>query len=465
MNPNNEHKRNVLVELFESSQSSGLLTFYNEEDLLELIIHYEENSQYEKALEVAMLGINQYSYSAIFFLYSAKLEFYSDNLDEALQYLVFAEKLDPHNLEVHYLKAQMINSAGNPQEAIEVLNRLIHSLSDHDVISSVYLQMSGLWEYNENYDEMYRSLKKAIIYDHFNEAALEKIWLCVEMTESYKESESFHKRFLEREPFSVFAWHNLGHAQSCLKKYEEAVSSFEYAYILEPNFEFAYRDCAEMHLQTGDFAKALEVYEDAMSRFKVDEDYLFKIGFCYENMGMKADARRMYKKALKLNANNDMVYYRIGKTYLDEQNFNPAKYFLCKAYEKNDRNELYAYDLGNLYYSMSNMDSATEYFERAVEIAPEYSIYWVRLASIYIESGLLEDALEVLEDASDHTFDSNINYCKAACLLRMGNRQSAFSILSTMLANHYDTHNVMFDFCPILEQDHALVQMIDNYRQ
>jgi tetratricopeptide (TPR) repeat protein len=462
--PNNEHKIRSLVNLFETGQLSGSNGFYQEEDLLKLVSYYEDNDDLDQALEAADVGIVQFQYSSTFYLISAKIETRRGNIDTALKFLHKSETLDPSSKETQMLKAEVINMAGNKMNALDVLDKLKSNCTDKVELGEICLSKAGIFEANEMYDEMFEELKKAIMYNHLNQEALEKLWFAVEITNRYKESKSFHKRLLERVPYSIFAWHNLGHAHTCLGEYEEAAKAFEYAFIIDPSFEFAYRDCAEVLIETGQFAQALEIYEEALRRFKMDEDYLLKMGFCYENMGMFADARNKYKKALRSNANNDTLYYRIGKCYLQEDNLKPAKYFLKKALEKNERNEFYACDLANIHYRLDEYTEAAHYFERAVEIAPEESVYWIRLASFYIETDNNEEALAIVEEASNYSPDSQLHFCKVACLIKLGFRKDALNILMNMLVDHYEEHHSLFEFDPNLMNDSEVLETINAFK-
>ena len=462
--PNNERKIRSLVNLFETGQLSGSNGFYQEEDLLELVSYYEDNDDLDQALEAADVGIVQFQYSSLFYLVSAKIETRRGNIDSSLKFLHKAQSLDPSSLEIQILLAEVINMAGNKQKAYEVIEELKSNSTNKEELSQICLNKAGLYETNEMYEEMFAELKSAIMYNHNNQEALEKIWFAVEMTNRYKESKSFHKRLLERVPYSIFAWHNLGHAHTCLGEYEEAAKAFEYAFIIDPTFEFAYRDCAEVLIETGQYAQALEIYEEAVRRFKVDEDYQLKMGFCYENMGMYADARNNYKKALRSNPNSDTLYYRIGKSYLQEDNLKPAKYFLKKALEKNTRNEFYACDLANIHYLLEEYTEAGYYFERAVEIAPEESVYWIRLASFHIEIGNNEEALAIVEEASNYSPDSQLYFCKVACLIKLGSRKEALNILMTMLVDHYEEHHSLFEFDPNLMNDSEVLETINSFR-
>ena len=52
-----------------------------------------------------------------------------------------------------------------------------------------------------------------------------------------------------------------------LGNYEEAIKAFEFAYLVQPDFIFAYRDCADALLTLGKFDEALSCLEDLLKVF------------------------------------------------------------------------------------------------------------------------------------------------------------------------------------------------------
>ena len=89
----------------------------------------------------------------------------------------------------------------------------------------------------EDYNKMFESLQNALVADLNCEEALERIWLCTELANKYKESAVLHNQILDKNAYSYLAWYNLGHAYNGLKMNKEAIEAFEFSYVIRENFE------------------------------------------------------------------------------------------------------------------------------------------------------------------------------------------------------------------------------------
>lgn len=85
---------------------------------------------------------------------------------------------------------------------------------------------------------------------------------------------------LENSPYSHFAWYNLGHCYSNLGEYEQAIDAFEYAFLIKPQFEQAYIDCAETCVLLQQWDKALSIYQEVISTFGEEYDVLISLAEC-----------------------------------------------------------------------------------------------------------------------------------------------------------------------------------------
>src|SRR5690606_22624009 len=124
-----------------------------------------------------------------------------------------------------------------------------------------------LYEKQKQYEKMFEALKEALRIDPSNEEALEKIWWSVENCKMYDESIVFHKELLDRDAYSYLAWFNLGQGHSCNGDYEEAIEAMEYSFLINPDFELGYLECAETCIQIGKYEQALRIYRELIDNF------------------------------------------------------------------------------------------------------------------------------------------------------------------------------------------------------
>ena len=161
---------------------------------------------------------------------------------------------------------------------------------------------------------------------------------------NYFEAEKYFNRllFIQKKPEIFFLQANI-HKQ--LEKYDTAITYFEEAIKLNPNFFEAYNNL-------GNIKKRIGKIEDAISCFK---------------------------KAIQLNENNIQSYFNLANIYKDNKNFEE----LIKTYEKIlnfDQNDVKTlYNLGSVYLFIGYISKGKNLFEKIIKInnnhIPSYRNY------------------------------------------------------------------------------------------
>ena len=142
----------------------------------------------------------------------------------------------------------------------------------------------------------------------------------------------FHKLlYVQKKPEIFFIQANI-HKQ--LKKYDTAITYFEEAIQLNPNFSEAYNNL-------GNVKKRIGKIEEAISCFK---------------------------KAIELKENNILAYFNLANTYRENRYFNE----LIETYEKilsfNPNDVKTLYNLGSVYLFLGEISKGKNFFEKIIKI-------------------------------------------------------------------------------------------------
>ncbi len=451
-----------LVSDFETNFEKGINVIYDQDTFLRIIRYYEEELQYDKAIEVAVSAIDQYPSSPDFYIIRARLLFQSNLNEEAIEVLEKAEKISPYELDILLLKVRILAFQGSVDEARNILKEMKRYVQSND-LSDVYLSESYIKEVERDYHSMYESLTKSVICDIGNEEALERIGFAVQLSKNYKSSIQFHQMIINEQPFSYLAWYNLGHAYSCIGEYNKAINALEYSFITEPNFENGYLDCADICIQEKRFEKALDIYEGYLEVFGINEEVLVNMAECRFQIGNLNKAKTILNKLLKLDPYNDEVYYKLGLCYAKAENWNKAIDAYHKAITLEDGCEDYYLSMAIAHNAIGSFEKAEFFFGQAVEMGPEQSQYWKEYISFLIKVGKKEKALQVFSDSDDYTFGADLLFCRGVALYLNGDKAGAFSSFEEGLKEDYDQHKIIFDIEPELSLDKELNSMIKYY--
>ncbi len=454
-----------LIKQYEEAEKESQQIFLEEDSYDQIVQFYHDNREYSKALRVTEAAINQYPFSSFFYTKKAEILANQKRFEEALPYLDEAERLDPNDINIFLIRADVYLWEGSHAEAMEVVERAMSIAHDAEDRCELYLEMADIWEDQEKYFEVMNSLKNAIREDPMNEESLNRLWFCTELTETYAESVQFHEALIEESPYSYLAWFNLGHAYSGLEKFEQAIDAFSYAIAIDEDFDPAYTSTADVLFVTDDYSRALSFYNEAIRLSKPNKELYLKVAVCYERLEDMGKSRSYLRKAITVDPYFDEAHYRIGETYRIEDDWIKAISSYERAVKLNKENLDYLTALAEAYLSTEEGDKAVEIFERIFQLDPQSKQHWINLATAYYNIENYRKAFQVLNEAEQKYDNSaDIYYIKSVFYNRAGNRHEALLSLEKGLLANFDEHPLIFEMDDMLLDDAAFLQVIEQYR-
>lgn len=236
---------------------------------------------------------------------------------------------------------------------------------------------------------------------------------------------------LNKFELEVDAFNNMGYSFIKLEQYEDAIKSFQTAYLISNNNNYlkgqAYSKNGYGYVwsMAGDYTKALENYEEALDLFlnlgdKQGVAYVNNnIGTVYESIGAMDKALEYFVKSLKLNEEIDNKeematnYNNMGFINSKMNNFDEAFVYYTKALEiyevlDNKMGLIDTYmNLGSFFREFERYEESYGFFKKALTLAVEInkqdkiSEGLVNLASLNEVSGKLDVALKLYKSSLD----------------------------------------------------------------
>jgi tetratricopeptide (TPR) repeat protein len=459
---NTKHRQAIfhLISDLEAMSETGGVSFSHEQPYHDLMDYFEEECLLERALEVADYAINQYTCSVEFLIRKAELLIDNKQVELALATLDKVDAMSDGLLSTNLLRASALATLEMYEEAFDLLDQLKDRFQNRECLSDIFVCEALIYQQLKQHERVFYLLKAALEENPENDEALSRMWYCVESARMYEESVNLHEWILEEHPFCSLAWYNLGAANEYLCNHQEAIEAYEYSFLTNENFEFAYRDCAQVCLTVQDYKKALQCYQEVLQRFEPDSDLFLHIGHCYANLSNYLIAKTFYEKAVHFDPWCDEAFFRIGVCYAKQKKWQKAIAHYLKAIRIEDRQEEYHAALADAYCQVGDYKKAETFFREAADIAPEEPNYWIRYARFLINRKRPEEALEVLDEAEDYTYGSELLYCRSACLFFLERKQEALLALEDALMEDFYAHNSLFKLLPLLEQDNEVRAVI-----
>jgi tetratricopeptide (TPR) repeat protein len=453
-----------LLYLYETLSKKGIEVNLREVDFLKLISHLESGYSISDAIEVTEHALTRFKFSPRLHTCKARLLINYGQEDLAFDALDRAEVFGQSFIETDILRAKAHLSLNGLKDAQQIIYDLKFSYHTTEIERSNILYVEALiHEQEDKFEFMYDALAEAVRLNPFNDEALQKLYLAVELAKKHEESVELHNFVLDENPYSYTAWFNLAQAHYFLFAYELALDAFEYAFIINARFEPAYKEYADVCFNLKEHQKALDVLEDALTYFEADEDLLLKIGQCYEYLGKTAKARVFYYQALNLNNMADEVYFHIGESFSKEGEYTSSVHYYKQAISIDDLREDYLMALAKSYSHIGKYQLALPLFQEAAEMGPEISENWVEYAWFLVKIGGLEEAFEVIEEGEENAYGADLYYCKSAILFKMKNRKAALDALGEALMADFGDRERFFTYLPNYRKDKDVRAIMKYY--
>lgn len=441
---------------------TGVVGYLEEKAFLQLIDYYEGEYMLDRALEVSDHALEHHQFSSDLYIRKAALLLTCHREEQALLLLEQAEILAPSELEIALLRAEAFSLQERHTEALDILESL-KDMALPEELGDIYETEALVYENQEQYERMFYALRAALTHNPNHLPALERIWVCVELSKKYVESIALHEAILEENAYSYMAWYNLGQAQSYLCQYEEAIEAYEFAFLINEKFEPAYRDYAELCFELQRFEDALKCYEEMLEHFEVDSELLLRIGQCYLYVNDFAKCRRFLNRTSRLDPLNDEVFFYLGESYAKEGNWKKAITFYKKAIHIEYCREEYFAALAQAYFQLGDYELADTYFNEATTTAPEQVQYWFQYVNFLIATGAHDQAFEVLEEAEEAVAGTELSCCRVACLLASGSRKEALDLLAETLEEDAEVYSILFELAPDLKKDREVLAVVSSF--
>lgn len=452
----------AIVSEYEQMAKNGDITIFDPDAFEALIAHYEKENLPAKLSEVIQLAVERFPYQANFHLSHASHLLAIGAYPQAKNALAQAEVLAPDNWEVNFRKAEILVVDRKADEALDLLHAIIHEQSEAN-LAMVYLLQGIIYQEKQDFKNMFVSLKKSLQDDPTNEHSLHLFWLAVEITRQHEESIVMHKWILDEDPYSALAWSNLGHAYSCLNQWKQAAEAFEYAFIIDKDFEFAYRDCATAHMNYGNYVKALDCLSEGTHCMERDEDLLSQLGLCHLELENFEAARVNLLDALSINPASAEVHFQLGRMKMMQEEWESALLYLKRAAEIDVDEAEYLVCIAKIYQALADFPAALSYYREACQVDHHNLEIQFEYISFLKDAFSEKQALDYLTDIREDFPGQKIDYYSIGLLLNTNAREAGLFKLSEVLRQNFGEHKVLLDKFPELAQDIDVQSLIKSF--
>ena len=454
---NEEEDYNLSLSKFESMLKTNKVLFFDSEEFEEIILHYLDMGKAALAKKALKLALEQHPKSTGLKLVQVEMLVYDDKLELAEKLLNELYAIEPTNEEIYFQKANICSKRDQHEKAVELLKTALKYTDDYadvyNLIGMEYLFMDNLEKAKENFI-------KCLEEDLEDQSALYNVVYCFEFLDQNQEAIAYLNKYIDKNPYSEIAWHQLGRLHYGVKEYENAIRAFEYATLIDDEFLGAFMEKAKAYERLKKYEEAIESYSRTIELDDATSYALLRMGKCYEKLGNKALALKHFNQTVHEDPLLDKGWIAITDFYVRQKNYQKALFFVNKALAIDNQNHLYWKRYASINKQMNFFEEAEFGYRKAVEFGETGLETWLFWVDILQFLGEFESAIQTLLQASEYFPEENeVEYRLAGLYFMLTQNTKAKFHLSNALRLNFDNHIILEDLFPAVWTK----KMVQNY--
>ncbi|MFZ2282535.1 MAG: tetratricopeptide repeat protein [Lutibacter sp.] len=437
---------NVPLSKFESMLKTNSVYFFDSVEFEEIVHYYLDSGKNSLAKKAINLGLKQHPNSVMLKLLQAELLIFDEEYDKATALLKELQALEPANDEIYVQQASIFSKKDNHFKAITLLKiALTYTDDEADIFSLLGME----YLYLDDFDEALLNFSKCLEADSEDYSSLYNVIYCFDMQNKHLEATEYLNNYINKEPYSEIAWHQLGRQYFIGEEYDQALRAFDYAVLIDEYFVGAYLEKAKTLEQLNRFEEAIENYKITIKLDDPTSFVFFRIGECHEKLKKTTLALKYYKKAVQEDPLLDKGWIAIANLHIKGKKYDKALFYVNKALEIDDQNTLYWRKYAEITLKLNYFEEAAKAFEQCILLQDLDLVIWVGLSDVLCFLGDYEDALTNLLKAKLYFDDfAEIEYRLASLYFKFKNYTKGTFHLKEALSIDFEYHSIIKELFP-----------------
>jgi tetratricopeptide (TPR) repeat protein len=457
-----EEEYKLSLSKYESMLKTNKILFFDSEEFEDIILHYLDSGKTNLAKKALKLALDQHPKSTGLKLVEVEMLVYEDKLDIAEKMLNELFAIEPNNEEIYIQKANIYSKRDNHEKAIEYLKIALQYTSDladvYNLIGMEYLFMDSLELAKENFI-------KCVEEDPEDQASLYNVVYCFEFLDQNEMAIEYLNKYINNNPYSEIAWHQVGRLEYGLKNYEEAIRAFDYATIIDDEFLGAFMEKAKAHEKLKEYELAIENYNQTIALDDPTSYALLRIGKCHEKLGNIPTALKYYNKTVHEDPLLDKGWIAITDLYIRQKNFDKALYFVNKALNIDNQNRFYWKRFATINKKLNLFEEAEFGYRKAVEFGDANLDTWLYWVDILQFLGEFDTAILTLFQAAEFFPDDfQIEYRLAGLYFMLYDDTKAKFHLSSAFRLNFKKRTILKNLFPVVWERKQVQELIEKYK-
>jgi tetratricopeptide (TPR) repeat protein len=231
-------------------------------------------------------------------------------------------------------------------------------------------------------------------------AVISILMVCAwKQTMDWKNSETLWTHTLACTTGNCVAHNNFGDALEKKGRGGEAISQFQNALEIRPNYAEAHYNLAVALLHRGRVDEAIAHFQEALKIRPDDAEAHNSLGSALLQKGRADEAITHYQKALQINPDYVPAHYNLGNILLKKGSVDEAIADYQHALQINPDYAPAHYNLGNILLKKGRVDEAIAHYQHALQNNPDNAETHINLGEALLQKGRVDEAIAHLQRA------------------------------------------------------------------
>ena len=224
-------------------------------------------------------------------------------------------------------------------------------------------------------------------------------------------------------------WFQQGYCLDELKRYEEAIASYDKASEFKPDLHEAWYNRGVALGNLGRLEAAIASYDKAIELNPDDHYAWYNRSYALLNLGHLEEALASFDKVIELEPNNHSAWNNRGYTLTNLGRLEEAIVSYDKAIEFKP-NDYYAWsNRGHALRNLGRLEEAIVSYDKAIEFKPNDYYVWNNRGQALRNLGRLEEAIVSYDKAIEFKPDDHSAWCNKGIVLRnLGQPEEALTV-------------------------------------
>ncbi|MDR0604833.1 MAG: tetratricopeptide repeat protein [Bacteroidales bacterium] len=345
-------EEDILIQKYETLLYNKESIYFDAEEFGIIITYYMMEERYADALEALIHAELCHPENIELSLHKIRIMMNLDNFDRAFELLLMLEKKVDDILEIHVYKGHIYTLNDEIENAVKEFELAFEKNPGLDEEELQYIPDILIEQKYFNAALMF--LHKFIDSDKADAETFFKAGQCYEQISNIQEAEKYYEKSLDEDPFNEKTWIILGAMHLNSNNFAKALEAFEFALSINNNAFIASFCKIVTLMQSNEYDKAIDCIMEALSKLPGDAQVMYTLGECYEKKQDLPEAEDCYTKAISQEIDFDLPYWGLSKILYAQGDIESAIQVIDKAIELEPDNENYLYFRGQCFISLCN---------------------------------------------------------------------------------------------------------------